>query len=153
MPITLTLESRRRFTATLNALIETCKDSEKGYHDAASDLRESPLKSLFNRFSSQRARFVSALQRAITEVGGFAANSGTVGGALRRGWLDLKAALEGGDARLLLVECERNEVVTEAIYEAAMREVLPDPVRALLERQYAAIKEAHRELRRHGAAR
>jgi uncharacterized protein (TIGR02284 family) len=148
MSITLTAEAKRRFTATLNRLIETCKDGEKGYRDAASDLRESPLKSLFDEYSCQRGRFVSALQQAIAEVGGFAANSGTVDGALRRGWLDLKSALEGGDARVLLVECERNEDVAEAKYATALRQTLPDPVRTLLECQYAAIKDAHRELQR-----
>jgi hypothetical protein len=56
------------------------------------------------------------------------------------------------DARVLLAECVRNEDVAAANYEAALRDALPDPVRELLELQFAAIKDAQRELVRAGAA-
>ena len=69
-------------------------------------------------------------------------------GRRRAGWLDLRSALEGGDVRVLLAECSRNEDVTKANYEAALRQELPDPVRSILLRQYVAVKEAQAELER-----
>ncbi len=148
MSNTVARETNRKFTAALNHLIETCKDGEKGYRDAASDLRDSEVKSLFVKYSCERAQFANALQRAIRQAGGFAENNGTVGGALRRGWLGLRSALEGGDEHVLLAECERNEDVGRANYEAALRQSWPEPVKRLLERQYAAITDAQREIHR-----
>ena len=141
-------EAKRELTATLNHLIETCKDVEKGYRDTASDIHDSELKSLFGKYSHERAQFSRALQQAVRQAGGFAKTNGTVGGALRRGWLELKSTLDGGDERLMLTECAHNEDVGKANYEAALRRTLPAAVKRLLEHQYAAIADAQREMHR-----
>jgi uncharacterized protein (TIGR02284 family) len=43
--------------SVLEDLIETCKDGQKGYQDAASHVKRSDLKTYFNEQSLERARF------------------------------------------------------------------------------------------------
>jgi hypothetical protein len=50
-------------------LIETCRDGEKGYHDAAEHVKRTDLKSYFNQQSLERARFVQELQAELSRLG------------------------------------------------------------------------------------
>jgi len=138
----------KRIVAALNALVETCKDGEKGYKNAAADVRDLTFRAIFTHYSQQRAQFAAALQSIIERYGGYAENNGSVVGALRRGWLDLKSALEGGTDQAVLNGCERGEEAARRDYETAMRKALPQDVELLVRAQYAAILQAHDEIRR-----
>src|SRR5437763_6226464 len=50
-------------------LIETCRDGEKGYRDAAEHVKSSELKTFFNEQSRERARFASELQAILPQLG------------------------------------------------------------------------------------
>src|SRR5437667_723420 len=99
----------KRVVAVLNGVVETCKDGEKGYKNAAADARDPTCRALFTHYSQQRAQFATALQSIIERYGGYPENNGSVVGAIRRGWMDLKSALEGGNDHAVLVGCERGE--------------------------------------------
>ena len=135
-------------TRALNRLIQACKDGEKGYGDAAADVRDPTLKSLFENYSDQRALVAGALQAAVTTHGGEAGNTGSLGGAFHRGWFDVLAALRGLDTLQVLEEREHGEDMTRATYEAALREGLPPRVESVLREQLVAIKTAHAEMLR-----
>ena len=62
--------------STLNDLIETCKDSQEGFHSAAEKLKDQEIHSLFLRFYLQRAEFAGQLQAEVTRIGGDPATSG-----------------------------------------------------------------------------
>ena len=47
--------SNSDIASTLNELIETCKDGQEGFKQAAEGVERSDLKSLFFEFSQQRA--------------------------------------------------------------------------------------------------
>src|SRR5437868_1071070 len=81
----------------LNGLIETCKDGEEGFREAAAGVERSDLKSLFAEFSLQRAQFAGVLQELVRSLGGDPESEGSFSGALHRGWIDLKSALTGKD--------------------------------------------------------
>lgn len=137
----------RKAIKALNACIEISTDGEKGYASAAADVRDRVLKALFMQYSRQRAEFVIALQDSIRELGGFPENEGTLRGALHRGFLDARRALEGGEDRLVVVECERGERAALAAYDRAFQEIpLGDHTPSalhLLVAQRATIKGAH----------
>jgi uncharacterized protein (TIGR02284 family) len=57
--------------------------------------------------------------------------------------MGLRAALEGGDDRAILSECERGEGVALETYRSALGTDMPANVRVMVERQFAEIKEAH----------
>ena len=48
----------------LNGLIETAKDGQQGFQEAADGVERSDLKSLFYEFSQQRAQFAGDLQNS-----------------------------------------------------------------------------------------
>ena len=81
----------------LNELIHVCKDGEHGYRTAAEDVRNSQLQSVFSEYAKQRSSFARQLQAEVERLGGAATDSGTLTAAAHRGWMDLKAALSGGD--------------------------------------------------------
>jgi uncharacterized protein (TIGR02284 family) len=140
--------------STLNNLIETCKDGEQGFTTAAEKVKESSLKSLFAKYASQRAQCALELQSLVTQMGGDPATSGHVAGTLHRGWLNLKAALSRNEDQAIVDECEAGEDATMKNYGEALSFQLPPDVAAIVQRQYADVREAHSVIRnlKHGRA-
>ena len=55
---------------TLNDLIETCRDGQNGYKEAAENATSHELKGFFSDASLERARFVGELQEQVRTLGG-----------------------------------------------------------------------------------
>src|SRR5215211_4138329 len=104
--------------STLNGLIETCKDGQYGFKEAAEGVERSDLKSLFYEFSQQRAEFAGVLQGLVRTLGGDAEDSGSVSGAVHRSWIDIKSAVTGRDEEAILNECERGEDYAKDAYRS-----------------------------------
>ena len=79
----------------LNDLVETSKDGEYGFATCAERATSVELKQIFLRRASDCARAVSELQAIVMEYGGKAEDSGTVAGAVHRGWVSVRDALSG----------------------------------------------------------
>lgn len=133
--------------STLNNLIETCKDSENGFRSAADGVRSSELKTLFLTYSQQRAQFAAELQGEVRTLGGDPENTGSVAATLHRGWINIKATVTGEDDGAVISECERGEDSAIRNYQDALNENLPASVLSIIQRQYAAVKEAHDRIR------
>jgi uncharacterized protein (TIGR02284 family) len=133
--------------SSLNGLIEACKDREQGYRTAAEGARNQDLKALLHSYQEQSAGYVAELQAEVTRLGGSPAETGSLTGWLTRGWQHLTAIVGGGDDRAVFVGCERGEDAARAAYEAVLAGPLPKQVRAVIERQYAAVKAGHDRLR------
>lgn len=131
----------------LNGLIETCRDGQNGFLEASSAVNNSDIKSFFAESSQQRAKFVGELQSLVREIGGDPENSGSVAGAVHRGWIDLKAAIAGNDEHSVLVECERGEDYAKKAYKDALEKGLPSNVHELLMTQYQAVVETHNRVK------
>jgi uncharacterized protein (TIGR02284 family) len=133
--------------STLNDLIETCKDGEKGFSQASENVKDPQLKSLFTQYSQQRSDFVSELQMEVERLGGQPETTGSAAGATHRGWLNVKSAVTGHSADSIIAECERGEDAAVSSYQEALSRNLPPDVRNLVERQYGQIKQAHDRIR------
>ncbi len=129
--------------STLNSLIETCRDGQEGFRTAAEGVRGAELRELFHNYARQRADFAGELQDEVRRLGGDPEQTGSLVASLHRGWMGLRAALEGEDDRAVVGECERGEDVALATYRTALDRDMPASVRAMVERQFAEIKEAH----------
>lgn len=129
--------------STLNGLIETLKDGQEGFKEAAEGVQNSELKSAFYEFSQQRSQFAGELQNAVRELGGDPENAGSVSGAIHRGWINIKSAVTGQDDQAILNEAERGEDSAKNAYKDALEEELPANVRAIVERQFSAVQQAH----------
>jgi uncharacterized protein (TIGR02284 family) len=133
--------------STLNDLIETSKDGEKGFALAAKDAKDSSLTAVFNEGAQSCRVAAQELQDLVRQMGGNPDESGSVAGAVHRGWVSLKAAATTRDAKAVLEECERGEDYAKAKYAAALKEQLPDNVRQVVERQYQGVVANHDRIR------
>jgi len=130
--------------STLNELIETCKDGQEGFKQAAEGVERSDLKSLFFEFSQQRAHFAGELQNLVQSLGGDAETSGSTAGAMHRGWINLKSAITGKDEKAVLNECERGEDSAKNTYKDALEDnSLPGNIMETVRDQYESIVQAH----------
>jgi uncharacterized protein (TIGR02284 family) len=129
--------------STLNGLIETCKDGQNGFQEAAEGVERSDLKSLFYEFSQQRAQFAGELQSLVQSLGGDPENSGSMAAALHRGWINIKSAVTGKDEAAILNECERGEDSAKDAYKDALKQPLPANIMETVQTQYTAVQSAH----------
>jgi uncharacterized protein (TIGR02284 family) len=133
--------------STLNNLIETCKDGQEGFRQAADGVKNSELKTLFGTYAQQRAQFAGELQNEVLRLGGDPEKTSSTAGALHRGWINIKSALTGEDEGAVISECERGEDSAVRNYTDALKEELPNNVREIVERQFAQVREAHERIR------
>ena len=52
-----------RVISHLNNLIETCRDGQQGFKEAAENAKSPELKEFFNKFSLERSQFVGVIQQ------------------------------------------------------------------------------------------
>jgi uncharacterized protein (TIGR02284 family) len=133
--------------ATLNNLIETCKDGENGFRTAADGVQKSDLKTLFNTYSQQRAKFAAELQGEVRGLGGDPEKTGSVVATLHRGWINIKSTVTGQDEAAIIAECESGEDSAVSNYQEALKEDLPANIKATIQNQYGQVKEAHDRIR------
>lgn len=127
----------------LNALIETCRDGQRGF-EVASESVTGELAEQLRQYALQRAQFVRELQNRVRILGGDAESAGSMPGALHRGWMDLKTAISANNPHAILSECERGEdVVVTAYRDALASDTLDEESRGIIQRQYEAVQSVH----------
>lgn len=104
----------------LNRFVRINQDAEAGLHTAAETIQNSELETLFNGYAKQHAKSAGELQAEIGRLGANVSGSGTLGGALHRGWMELKSTLSGHSAHSLLTSCESGEESAEIAYADAV---------------------------------
>lgn len=128
-------------------LIETNRDGQKGYKEAAEHVKRPDLKTYFNEQSTERGRFAMELQAELAKLGKPDKKvSGSAGGAMHRAWIDTKVALGGGD-KTILESVEAGEDDAKDTYNKALSGNLPETVRAMVQRQAASVQQAHDKVR------
>src|ERR1051325_964514 len=128
----------------LNNLIETCRDGQNGFKEAAENVKSPELKTFFNQVALERAQFVGELQQEVQRLGGDPENTGSTAAAIHRVWMDIKGSLTGRDDQSILNECERGEdSAVEAFRDALKDENLPSNIRSVVERQFRSIQQVH----------
>jgi uncharacterized protein (TIGR02284 family) len=142
------MSEKTEIISVLDELIETLKDGQQGFKQAAEGVSDAKLKSLFRDYSDQRSRFITALQ---TEARRFGENKpedhSSAAGVLHRGWIHLKSAVTGGDEYAILAECERGEDSAVDIFQKAVQDSLPPALQEIVSRQHVEIKAAHDRIR------
>ena len=131
----------------INELIETSKDGEKGFSNAANDTTDPHLRGVFVECSQRCRAGASELQEQVRALGGKPETDGSVMGAVHRGWLEMKSAVTSRDAKAILEECEHGEDYAKARYADALKKDLPVAVREVLQRQYEGVISNHDRIR------
>ena len=130
-------------------LVETLKDGERGFADAAAKLRDSDRPAwgeVLERLSAQRAGFRREIVELGHEYGDDVDESGSVAAAVHRGWISLKDALTGDDAGSVLKAVVTGEDHAVSEYEKALELQLSAGFREVVTRQHAAVLAARDEV-------
>jgi len=125
----------------LNDLIQTCEDGIHGFRTAADAVRNPAAKALFASRLPKIELGERELKAEVRRLGGDPDKSGTVAGAMHRGWINLKSAITGKNEEAIVMECERGEEHATHVYEDAMQKDLPSETRTIIERQYRGVVE------------
>src|SRR5438477_3856342 len=138
------MAQQKEVISTINSLIETLQDGQKGFKEAAEAVKDPQLKSLFNQYSQQRSRFATELQNQAKSLGeAEPEKTSSAAGVMHRAWINLKSAVTTGDDHAILAECERGEDSAVNEYKEAMEDNLSSPLREIVSRQYSEVKSAH----------
>ena len=140
-------EFNEKTISTLNGLIETCEDGVEGFKQAAEGVSSEQLKSVFMKYSQERAEYVADLQNLVRTLGGDPEDSGSTAGTLHRGWINIKSAITGNDDAAILNECERGEDSAKGVYKEAQKEEMPGYIRDIIETQFSGVLAAHDHVR------
>ena len=87
--------SNDKAVESLNYLIGTLHDGEKGYRDAADEVDSSEFQTIFNRIAQERASFRADLEGEVRRHGGEPKEGGSASAALHRTWLNVRDAITG----------------------------------------------------------
>jgi uncharacterized protein (TIGR02284 family) len=131
-------------------LVETLKDGERGFADAADKVRDGEhpeWATVLQRFSEQRAGFWREIVDMGHAYGDDVDESGTVAAAVHRGWIALKDALTGDDAEAVLKAALTGEDHAVSEYEDALKMDLSAGFREVVVRQQAAVVAARDEVK------
>lgn len=130
--------------SVIRDLIDTCRDGEKGFRDAAEHAKRPDLKATFLQVSRERASFAQELEAQLASVapGKGEQSDGHVVGALHRAWIDTKTALGAGD-HAILEWLEQGEDYAKGKYEKALSLGLPAGVLQIVRRQSQSILGTH----------
>lgn len=120
--------------SVLNNLVETCKDGEQGFRNAADALKNATLESKFLGYSQQRGRMAGEFQEQVRRLGGDPETHGSVSGSMHRGWTNIRSVVSGHDEHAIVAEAERGEDHAKRAYDAALRAPLPASAHTLVER-------------------
>jgi uncharacterized protein (TIGR02284 family) len=134
--------------STLNHLIETCKDGEYGYRASAEHLRHPQTRMRFVHAAEQCSVAATRLAAEVVRLGGKAEDGGSMAGAMHRGWVAVRSTLSTHTDLAILEEAERGEDHALESYRDALEEMLPEPVRSVVQTQYEDAKRNHDEVRR-----
>ncbi len=141
-----TISKSTEVIGTLNDLIAINRDAQKGFQDAAEKIKGQAIKTLCLEQSLSRAHFVGELQTMVHSMGDEPGDAGSISGALRRGWMDLRAALGGGDhAILMVVESSEDRALAE--YRRALSTKLPTDVHDIVDMQGKSIRQVHDKIK------
>ncbi|MCY4724679.1 PA2169 family four-helix-bundle protein [Nocardioides sp. STR2] len=131
-------------------LVETLKDGERGFADAAEKLRDGEhpeWATTLQRFSDQRAGFWREIVDMGHDYGDDVDESGSVAAAVHRGWIALKDAVSGDDPEAVLKAALTGEDHAVSEYEDALEKDLSAGFREVVVRQQAAVVAARDEVK------
>ena len=132
---------------TLNNLIETSRDGDKGFTTCAEDAKDASLRAYFTICATRCRNSVQTLEELVKSHGGKPELSGSMLAPVNRAWLNLRAAISSNSDLAVLEECERAEDVALRAYRRALEQELPLDARALVQLQLNGTQENHDRVR------
>lgn len=133
---------------TLEHLAQTAEDGAKGFAQAAEHVDDARIATVFRELGAEREKFAEELRAFVsTRYQEYVSETGSVKGAVHRGWIAVKDALTGNDAHAVVAAAEEGEDYALEQYNEAIEKPLPNDIAAMVRRQRDAVKTAHDRVR------
>lgn len=132
----------------LQDLIQANIDSVRGFREAAEQVADPTIASLFVTIAQERADLAGQLRQFVKENEERPVREGSLLAGLHRIWLDLRAKLNSGDPTVVLIEAERGEDSICDAYEEALQETGTSPVNRVLREQFRIVQSGHDQIRK-----
>lgn len=134
-------------TSKLNDLIELLHDGEKFYTEAAEKVKLPAYKNLFQRMATLKRAIAADLSAQVKAHGGNVAEGGTVFGAMRKLYTDVRASMTKDSEAVYVGQLEQTEDRILAAFRDELNDADSVEVRRIAERHYPELKRAHDEMR------
>ncbi|MCA9198269.1 MAG: PA2169 family four-helix-bundle protein [Planctomycetales bacterium] len=131
----------------LQRLVQCNIDSKDGFREAAEEIDDNRVATLFRELADQRSKLATELQSHVAWNGKRPENDGSFAASVHRTWIDLRAKLNGGDPYVILIEAERGEDHIKHAYEDVLKETAGSAVNDVLIAQYGVVKAGHDQVR------
>lgn len=128
-------------------IIQVNIDSRDGFLEAAEKIDDASITRLFRSLADERSTHIEVLSQIVTSNGVQPHREGSTAAKLHRYFIDFRAALNGGDRYVILVEAERGEDHIKHLYESVLKDTAGSAMNDVLQRQYAAVKKGHDQVR------
>lgn len=137
------MEFKKEVAANLNQLLEKTYDAEKGYKDAATNVKDTKMKSFLEEQAQQRNSFGHEIKQEIKAFDQKPDKGGSIAGTLHRTWMDVKTAFSGNENETVMEEVQRGEKAAIEDYDEILAETsLPGSTKSLLQNQRQKIEQA-----------
>ena len=136
--------AERTERAVINHLIDVCRDAERGFRLAATQVKTAEVKRLFLRLADQRHAFAEELLPHAYRLGGATGPDGLTLATVHRAWMQIRARLASDPEHAVLEEAVRGERFARIAYDEAVNDMLPPDTRDTIEGQELGVRVAGR---------
>jgi uncharacterized protein (TIGR02284 family) len=133
--------------STLNNLSAIARDGVNGMKSAAEAAKNASLKTTLQQLARERDSIFNELQNAVRSLGGDPEQSGTMSGAVHRGWMSLKEMVSASNDKALLEECERGEDVAKKAFNEATAQSLPAQALTIVRKGSEQVQNSHNQIK------
>ena len=147
------MQTNEKLVEVLNDLIEINNDRVNGYMKAVEDTKDLDvdLQAVFNSMANDSRKYAAELSQEVNKLGGEVESGSSLGGAIHRAWIDVKATFSGHDRQAVLNSCEFGEDAAQKAYTTALvsdAEMSAD-VRQVITEQQSALRVAHNLIKKY----
>ncbi|HET7844078.1 MAG TPA: PA2169 family four-helix-bundle protein [Xanthomonadales bacterium] len=132
----------------LSDIVQAARDGAEFYDAAAGEVSSPQLRDTFVRMAEAKRTLIAALSGRLQMMGAEPPQTGTVRGALRKAYADLRAVLARRDEQVYVAQLEEAEDRLLAQFEDAVAKTDNPEIRSQLQAHLPNVRACHDELRR-----
>lgn len=127
----------------LNKLLQNNLDAEKGFRNAADEVEDEELKSLFKDLAQQKYDFAHELRGEVRNFGEPPTKGSSISSDVHRTWMKIRSGISSDSEKVVLAEAAKGEENALEEYEEIIRNYnFPPSTETVLKRQKQAFKES-----------
>lgn len=119
----------------LQEILDICNDGAKGYDQAATEIENSELETIFHRLAQQRKLFIEEIKIDARDLGLELEDSGSAKGFFHRTWINIKSSFSSKEISAIIEEAKNGEKEAVKVYTEALKSDLPAYIKERLENQ------------------